>query len=78
MIAADLAQDTLGILLFLLWLAIPPAYTVILGRRYVARCRDELTHTRDYLEQLRDDVETAVDDSTLELPQQTGRHHLRR
>lgn len=77
MITAELAQDSVGILLFLLWLAIPPAYTVILGRRYVDRCRDEVASARDYLEQLREDVETAVEDATVELPRQSGRHHLR-
>lgn len=76
MIVADLAQDTVGILLFVLWLLIPPAYVVILGRRYVDRCRDEIKHTRHYLEELRDDVETALDDSTVEIPRE-GRHHLR-
>jgi hypothetical protein len=37
---SGLANDLPGILVFLLWLLLPPLYTVVLGRRYAARCED--------------------------------------
>jgi hypothetical protein len=68
---ADLARDAVGILIFLTWLAIPPAYVVILGRHYVRRCRRQL-----------DDAESCVDELYHELARRDeprkapGRHHL--
>lgn len=32
--------DVTGMLLFLLWLVLPPVYVVALGRHYVRRCAD--------------------------------------
>lgn len=32
--------DETGILLFLLWLVLPPLYVVLLGRHYLRRCVD--------------------------------------
>lgn len=45
---SDLVADTAGLLLFMLWLALPPLYLIVLGRLYVRRC--ELTYRllRDY------------------------------
>lgn len=52
MIWADLATDAIGILIFLAWLAIPPAYVVILGRHYVHRCQRELEDAESYVDYL--------------------------
>jgi hypothetical protein len=45
---SELAADAAGVLLFVLWLALPPLYLIVLGRLYVRRC--ELTYRvlRDY------------------------------
>jgi hypothetical protein len=32
--------DATGILLFLVWLVLPPLYVVLLGRYYLRRCTD--------------------------------------
>lgn len=64
---SDLAADTAGILLFVLWLTLPPLYLVVLGRLYVRRC--ELTYRL-----LRDHGCECGD-----LPEEeSGRHALRR
>jgi len=44
----DLARDVGGILLFVLWLALPPLYVVVLGRTYLRRCRLLYQQLRDY------------------------------
>lgn len=52
--------DTTGLLLFLLWLLLPPLYVVALGRAYVRRCSKTLQRTatiRDELLDLFDDLE---------------------
>ncbi|MDT7789654.1 hypothetical protein [Lentzea sp. NPDC055074] len=32
--------DATGLLLFLVWLVLPPLYVVVLGRHYLRRCAD--------------------------------------
>jgi hypothetical protein len=39
---SELARDAASVLLFVLWLALPPLYLIVLGRLYVRRC--ELTY----------------------------------
>jgi len=46
----DLAGDVGGLMLFLLWLALPPLYVVVVGRHYVRRCRDEFERVQDYVD----------------------------
>lgn len=56
----ELAKDASGILLFLAWLALPPLYTVVLGRRYVRRCADaaqKAVWANEELRQALEDVE---------------------
>lgn len=71
MIWVDLARDAVGVLIFLAWLAIPPAHVMILGRHYVRRFERELEHAESYVDQ--------VDDELAKLPRQgSGRHRLNR
>jgi hypothetical protein len=44
----DLAQDVAVILLFVLWLALPPLCVVVLGRTYLRRCRLLYQQLRDH------------------------------
>lgn len=46
----DLAGDVGGVAIFLLWLALPPLYIVVVGRHYVRRCRDELERVQGYVD----------------------------
>lgn len=38
MVWDSLSLDLGGILLFAIWLALPPVYVVVIGRRYVRQC----------------------------------------
>ncbi|GHH59751.1 hypothetical protein [Lentzea cavernae] len=54
--------DATGLLLFLLWLLLPPLYVVALGRFYVRRCADEVRRigaVRDELLDLVEELEAA-------------------
>jgi hypothetical protein len=56
----ELANDASGILLFLAWLALPPLYAVVLGRRYIRRCADaaqKAVWANEELRQALEDVE---------------------
>ncbi|CAL9611620.1 hypothetical protein SUDANB95_05611 [Actinosynnema sp. ALI-1.44] len=35
-----LATDLGGVVLFLIWLVLPPLYTVVIGRHYARQCRE--------------------------------------
>jgi hypothetical protein len=45
---SNLALDAAGILLFLVWLALPPLYLVVLGRSYLRRCQLVYRLMRDH------------------------------
>lgn len=45
---AELAKDAGGVLLFVVWLAVPPLYVIVLGRTYLARCRLLYQELRDH------------------------------
>ena len=45
---AELAKDAAGILLFVVWLAIPPLYVAVLGRSYLEQCRLTYQELRDH------------------------------
>lgn len=64
---AELAGDAAGVLLFVVWLAVPPLYVIVLGRTYLARCRLLYQELRDY----GCECDCCCDDGT-------GRHALRR
>jgi hypothetical protein len=52
--------DATGLLLFVLWLLLPPLYVVVLGRRYARRCADaaqEAVWAREELRQALEDLE---------------------
>ena len=70
----DLAQDVAGILLFVLWLALPPLYVIVLGRTYIQRCRLLYQQLRDHGCEC--DCCCVPAQRTAELP--IGRHALRR
>jgi len=55
----NFADDGLGILLFLVWLALPPLYVVVIGRRYARQCAEsayEAVWAREELRQALDDL----------------------
>jgi hypothetical protein len=56
-----------GIILFLIWLVLPPLYVVTLGRRYVRQCAESAEAAVWAREELRSALE--------ELPSR-GRHRL--
>jgi hypothetical protein len=45
---SDLARDTAGIVLFVVWLAMPPIYLIALGRVYLRRYEILYQQLRDY------------------------------
>ncbi|SFR18782.1 hypothetical protein SAMN04488564_104919 [Lentzea waywayandensis] len=49
--------DETGILLFLLWLVLPPLYVVLLGRHYLRRCVDAAQRAVWAREELREALE---------------------
>ena len=62
MLWSGLANDLTGILLFLLWLLLPPVYVAVLGRRYVEQCADsahQAVWAHEALRQALDDLEAA-------------------
>lgn len=62
MLWTELANDVTGILLFLLWLLLPPAYVAVLGRRYARQCAEsaqEAVWAHEALRQALDDLEAA-------------------
>lgn len=62
-----LGTDSGGVLLFLLWLLLPPLYIVLLGRWYVRQCAESAEAAVWAREELRSALE--------ELPSR-GRHRL--
>lgn len=38
MLWGSLASDAGGVVLFLVWLVLPPLYTVVIGRHYARQC----------------------------------------
>lgn len=62
-----LSVDVSGIVLFLVWLVLPPLYVVVLGRRYVRQCVESAAAAVWAREELRAALE--------ELPS-VGRHRL--
>lgn len=62
MLWSGLANDLMGILLFLLWLLLPPVYVAVLGRRYAQQCADsahQAVWAHEALRQALDDLEAA-------------------
>ncbi|GGU26674.1 hypothetical protein [Lentzea flava] len=45
---SELAKDVGGVLLFVVWLAVPPLYVIVLGRTYLVRCRLLYQELRDH------------------------------
>lgn len=61
----ELARDQVGVLLFLVWLVLPPAYVVVLGRRYVREVREYAqvaVWARDEVRLIREDMEAGTHD----------------
>lgn len=59
---SGLANDPVGIALFLIWLLLPPLYVVVLGRKYAQQCADSAqaamwSHER--LQQALEDLEAS-------------------
>ncbi|KOV80094.1 hypothetical protein ADL03_34540 [Nocardia sp. NRRL S-836] len=54
---AVVVWDETGLLLFLLWLLLPPLYAVALGRAYVRRCSEMLHRTATIRDELLDLME---------------------
>ncbi|WP_189255692.1 hypothetical protein [Lentzea flava] len=57
--------DATGIVLFVVWLLLPPAYTVVLGRKYVRQAREaaeEAVNAAQEATWTRADVQDALDD----------------
>jgi hypothetical protein len=77
---SNLALDATGILLFLVWLALPPLYLVVLGRSYLRRCQVVYQRLRDHGCECdcccEPDQETE-EFTALDEPVATGRHALR-
>jgi len=62
MLWTELANDVPGILLFLLWLLLPPVYVAVLGRRYAQQCAvsaHQAVWAHEALRQALDDLESA-------------------
>lgn len=61
---SNFADDGFGILLFLVWLALPPLYVVVIGRHYVRQCAESAQQAVWACEELRqalDDFNAASD-----------------
>jgi hypothetical protein len=77
---SELASDVPGILLFVLWLFLPPLYIAVLGRRYVARCAESAQEAVWAREELRHALEALGEPYGLadHVPaNSSGRHRLR-
>jgi len=83
--------DGPGVVLFVVWLALPPLYVVVIGRRYAQQCAEsayEAVWAREELRQALDDLRAVPEPAepvTVPLPRQyraepsapPGRHRLR-
>ena len=59
---SNFADDGFGILLFLVWLVLPPLYVVVIGRCYVRQCAEsahEAVWAREELRQALEDLYAA-------------------
>lgn len=59
---SELAKDAGGIALFVLWLVLPLAYVVVLGRRYVRLAREaaqEATYANEEIHDVLEDLQFA-------------------
>lgn len=50
--------DATGVLLFLVWLVLPPLYVVLLGRYYLRRCTDAAQKAVWAREELRNAIDS--------------------
>jgi hypothetical protein len=79
---SELASDVPGILLFVLWLFLPPLYIAVLGRRYAARCEESAQEAVWAREELRHALEALGVMQSEELAERhaansPGRHRMR-
>lgn len=69
MVWSGLANDPVGIALFLIWLVLPPLYVVFLGRKYVQQCVDiaqAAMWSHERLKQALEDLEASRSKHTCE------------
>jgi len=90
-VLSNFVGDGPGIVLFLIWLVLPPVYMVVIGRRYAQQCAEsayEAVWAREELRQVLDDLRAAPEPDepvTVPLARQyraepsapSGRHRLR-
>jgi len=57
MVWSGLANDPVGVALFLIWLVLPPLYVVVLGKKYAQQCADSAQAAVWSLERLQQALE---------------------